>query len=163
MERLAYLTQGDTIGEDDLAFILSPTKDTAAGVSMDLSLTEATHQFSGRLHSQTHRSRQRKYERRGTTHGAPSVQPLPKNATARNERRTVVVSVPDTRPCRPNTNAIPSQKYMNSGNILRCTLLTKPLQCRLRVIAFPRKHGPLPISYVAKLLTSANRVPQLPR
>lgn len=45
MERLAFLTQGDTVDVDDLAFILSPTKDSAAGVSLELSLSDATGQF----------------------------------------------------------------------------------------------------------------------
>jgi Nif-specific regulatory protein len=45
MERLAYLTQGDTVDAEDLAFILSPDRDSAAAISMDLSLTDATKQF----------------------------------------------------------------------------------------------------------------------
>ena len=45
MERLAYLTQDDQIDADDLAFILSPDRDSAAAISMDLSLTDATKQF----------------------------------------------------------------------------------------------------------------------
>ena len=45
MERLAYLAQGDEVGADDLAFILSPDRDSAAPISMDLSLTDATKQF----------------------------------------------------------------------------------------------------------------------
>ena len=45
MERLAYLTQGDFVDVDDLAFILSPERDAAAGISMELSLTDATRQF----------------------------------------------------------------------------------------------------------------------
>ena len=45
MERLAYLTQGDTVDVDDLAFILSPDRDASSGISMEHSLTEATRQF----------------------------------------------------------------------------------------------------------------------
>jgi transcriptional regulator with GAF, ATPase, and Fis domain len=45
MERLAYLTQDDQINADDLAFILAPDRDSAAAISMDLSLTDATKQF----------------------------------------------------------------------------------------------------------------------
>ena len=45
MERLAYLTQGDTVEVEDLAFILTPDRDSATAISMDLSLTEATRQF----------------------------------------------------------------------------------------------------------------------
>ncbi len=45
MERLAYLTQGETIQAGDLAFILSPDRDATSAVSMDLSLTDATKQF----------------------------------------------------------------------------------------------------------------------
>lgn len=45
MERLAYLTQDDQINAEDLAFILSPDRDSAAAISMDLSLTDATKQF----------------------------------------------------------------------------------------------------------------------
>ncbi len=45
MERLAYLTQGEQVGSDDLAFILSPERDLASGISLDLTLAEATHEF----------------------------------------------------------------------------------------------------------------------
>ena len=45
MERLAYLTQGETIEADDLAFIMSPDRDSASAISMELTLTDATRQF----------------------------------------------------------------------------------------------------------------------
>ncbi len=45
MERLAYLTTGDVINAEDLAFIMSPDRDSASAISMDLTLTEATRQF----------------------------------------------------------------------------------------------------------------------
>jgi len=45
MERLAYLSQGDKIDADELAFILAPNAQTPAISSMDLPLTEATRQF----------------------------------------------------------------------------------------------------------------------
>ena len=44
MERLAYLTQGDEVGVDDLAFILAPEKG-GSSISMGLSLTDATREF----------------------------------------------------------------------------------------------------------------------
>jgi transcriptional regulator with GAF, ATPase, and Fis domain len=45
MERLAYLSSGDRIEADDLAFILSPGGDTASMASIHLPLTEATDKF----------------------------------------------------------------------------------------------------------------------
>src|SRR6185369_7535576 len=45
MERLAYLSSGDRIEADDLAFILSPGGDTASMASIHLPLTEATDTF----------------------------------------------------------------------------------------------------------------------
>ena len=44
MERLAYLSSGDTVEPDDLAFVNSTRNDDSL-VPMDLSLTEATKQF----------------------------------------------------------------------------------------------------------------------
>ncbi len=44
MERLAYLSSGDKIEPDDLAFINSPRGDEKL-VPMDLSLTDATRHF----------------------------------------------------------------------------------------------------------------------
>ncbi len=45
MERLAYLTSGDKIDADELAFILSPDTDPSQAFAWDLSLAEATRQF----------------------------------------------------------------------------------------------------------------------
>ena len=45
MERLAYLSQGDKIDADELAFILAPGEGAHGMVPMDLSLTDATNQF----------------------------------------------------------------------------------------------------------------------
>jgi Nif-specific regulatory protein len=45
MERLAYLTQGEKVDADDLAFILSPGEAGAGMVPMDLPLGEATDRF----------------------------------------------------------------------------------------------------------------------
>jgi Nif-specific regulatory protein len=45
MERLAYLSQGDKIEADELAFILAPETPSHGAVSLDLSLTEATSHF----------------------------------------------------------------------------------------------------------------------
>ena len=45
MERLAYLTSGDTVDVDDLAFILSPSDDTSGVVPANLILNDATRQF----------------------------------------------------------------------------------------------------------------------
>ena len=45
MERLAYLSSGERIEAEDLAFILSPAAGTASGVAAGLSLNDATHQF----------------------------------------------------------------------------------------------------------------------
>ncbi|GAB4151334.1 MAG: sigma-54-dependent Fis family transcriptional regulator [Planctomycetaceae bacterium] len=45
MERVAFLTQGDKVVSEDLAFILSPDRETELQPSADLGLTEATKQF----------------------------------------------------------------------------------------------------------------------
>jgi len=45
MERLAYLTQGDDIQADELAFILSPADSGPSVIPGDLGLSEATRQF----------------------------------------------------------------------------------------------------------------------
>lgn len=45
MERLAYLTQGNQIDADELAFILTPERDGMTMVSMDRNLTDATKEF----------------------------------------------------------------------------------------------------------------------
>jgi len=45
MERLAYLSAGDRIEVDDLAFILSPAEDAAPRVALDMPLAQATDQF----------------------------------------------------------------------------------------------------------------------
>jgi transcriptional regulator with GAF, ATPase, and Fis domain len=48
MERLAYLTSGDRIEAEDLAFILSPTAANEALVGAHLNLNDATHEFQRR-------------------------------------------------------------------------------------------------------------------
>ncbi len=45
MERLAYLSQSDSVGVDDLAFIMSAKGDSTANISLELSLTDATKHF----------------------------------------------------------------------------------------------------------------------
>jgi Nif-specific regulatory protein len=45
MERLAYLTSGDKIDADELAFILSPDADSSKMFAWELSLADATKQF----------------------------------------------------------------------------------------------------------------------
>jgi len=45
MERLAYLTTGDRIEAEDLAFILSPSAGTPAAIGAGLNLNDATHEF----------------------------------------------------------------------------------------------------------------------
>ena len=45
MERLAYLSQGDKIDAEDLAFILSPSGASPSMVPMDLPLSDATTRF----------------------------------------------------------------------------------------------------------------------
>ncbi len=45
MERLAYLTSGDRIEAEDLAFILSPATGTVAMAGARLNLNDATHEF----------------------------------------------------------------------------------------------------------------------
>jgi Nif-specific regulatory protein len=45
MERLAYLSSGDRIEPEDLAFILSPAAGTSALVDAGMTLNDATHIF----------------------------------------------------------------------------------------------------------------------
>jgi len=45
MERLAYLTQGDEIDVDELAFISAPGADGPAAIELDLPLTDASQRF----------------------------------------------------------------------------------------------------------------------
>ena len=45
MERLAFLTQGDRVEADDLAFILSPDAQSASQLSLELGLDNATREF----------------------------------------------------------------------------------------------------------------------
>jgi Nif-specific regulatory protein len=45
MERLAYLTSGDRIEAEDLAFILSPSSGAPAAIGAGLNLNDATHEF----------------------------------------------------------------------------------------------------------------------
>ncbi|MBC8355721.1 MAG: sigma-54-dependent Fis family transcriptional regulator [Planctomycetes bacterium] len=45
MERIAYLSQGDNVDIDELAFILSPSGDDSAMFSLDLPLPDATKRF----------------------------------------------------------------------------------------------------------------------
>jgi len=45
MERLAYLSQGDEVDVDELAFIIAPKRDDLTAVSMDLTLMDATRHF----------------------------------------------------------------------------------------------------------------------
>ncbi|HEX5472850.1 MAG TPA: sigma-54-dependent Fis family transcriptional regulator, partial [Lacipirellulaceae bacterium] len=48
MERLAYLTSGDRVEAEDLAFILSPGAATHAAIGAGLNLNDATHEFQRR-------------------------------------------------------------------------------------------------------------------
>ncbi len=45
MERVAFLCTGDLVESDDLAFVLSPDRDSALEPSLDMGLGEATKQF----------------------------------------------------------------------------------------------------------------------
>ena len=45
MERLAYLSPTETIDADELAFILSPRKESIGLIAEDLALNDATHEF----------------------------------------------------------------------------------------------------------------------
>ena len=45
MERMVYLSSGDKVDADELAFILSPRGDDSAWLPTDMTLAEATHQF----------------------------------------------------------------------------------------------------------------------
>ncbi|MEX2287042.1 MAG: sigma 54-interacting transcriptional regulator, partial [Planctomycetaceae bacterium] len=45
MERVAFLTPGERVEAEDLAFILSPGRDSSLEPSADMGLTEATKQF----------------------------------------------------------------------------------------------------------------------
>ena len=45
MERVAFLTSGDQVGAEDLAFILSPQRDVFEDLSEGIGLAEATDRF----------------------------------------------------------------------------------------------------------------------
>lgn len=45
MERIAYLSSGDTVGADELAFSISPQQNDNAWLPADMSLADATRQF----------------------------------------------------------------------------------------------------------------------
>ena len=45
MERLAYLSSGDKIETEDLAFILSPSATSPGLIGAGLNLNDATHEF----------------------------------------------------------------------------------------------------------------------
>ena len=45
MERLAYLSEGDTIDADQLAFIMSPHEKGSDSIQLDQPLADATKQF----------------------------------------------------------------------------------------------------------------------
>ena len=52
-ERIAYLSSGDTVEVDDLAFIDASTKDLAQSIELDATLSEATRQFQEQYIRQT--------------------------------------------------------------------------------------------------------------
>jgi Nif-specific regulatory protein len=45
MERLAYLSTGEKVEAEDLAFILAPASGTAGLIGQGLNLNDATHEF----------------------------------------------------------------------------------------------------------------------
>ncbi len=49
MERIAYLSSGDKVEADELAFILSPRQDENAWIPADMSLADATRQFQAQF------------------------------------------------------------------------------------------------------------------
>jgi Nif-specific regulatory protein len=53
MERLVYLSAGDRVEADDLAFILSPSMAPLGIVDVGLTLNEATHKFQQNYIEQT--------------------------------------------------------------------------------------------------------------
>jgi Nif-specific regulatory protein len=53
MERLAYLSSGDRIEAEDLAFILSPAMGTPSLIDAGLNLSDATHEFQRKYIQQT--------------------------------------------------------------------------------------------------------------
>jgi Nif-specific regulatory protein len=58
MERLAYMTVGDTIDADELSFIMSPTSPRPSLLDSDQPLSEATRQFQiAYIQSQVDRAR----------------------------------------------------------------------------------------------------------
>ena len=49
MERIAYLSSGDEVDADELAFSLSPRTDEPAWIATDLPLADATREFQVQL------------------------------------------------------------------------------------------------------------------
>ena len=87
MERLAYLSTGERIEAEDLAFILSPGGEAPPLVAVDLPLAEATDQFQIEYIKQAHRARQRQHERSRQAAGPAPLEPVSQDAAARHADR----------------------------------------------------------------------------
>ena len=82
MERLAYLTAGDRIEAEDLAFILSPRGPCGAGRRSGADPARRHGPFSDRVHSPHDRAAWRQHEPRRRAAGAASIESLSQDASA---------------------------------------------------------------------------------
>ena len=82
MERVAFLATGDKVEVDDLAFILSPEKETSLDPSPDLGLGAGTRL----LHPQGRQARAGQHERGGPHDGPASFESVPQNAATGDGR-----------------------------------------------------------------------------
>ena len=87
MERLAYLSTGDRIEAEDLAFILSPGGESPALVAIDLPLAEATDRVSDRVHQAAHRTGQGQHERSRQAPGPAPLESVSQDAAAGHAHR----------------------------------------------------------------------------
>ena len=84
MERLAYLTSGDKIEAEDLAFILSPAASTPSLIDAGLTLNDATHEFQRKYIQQSIDPRPRQRQPGRQKPGRAPLEPLPQDAPARH-------------------------------------------------------------------------------
>ena len=84
MERLAYLSTGDEIEAEDLAFILSPAAGAPSLIDAGLSLNDATHEFQRKYIQQSIDARPRQRQPGGQEPRRAPLEPVPQDAAARH-------------------------------------------------------------------------------
>ena len=87
MERLAYLSTGDRIEAEDLAFILSPATSSAVARRRRPAAQRRDARVPAQVHPAIDRPRPRQRQPGGAKPRRPPLQPLPQNAPARHGNR----------------------------------------------------------------------------